>query len=158
MHATSRSRRETAERRVKDDNQATLRRSRVIGLVLIAGMVATAVAFGLTGSVQRPQRTVTAPPVTVKADITVNFGTGVRTIDPAAIGVDESTYGTPSDVADQKAQRLLRALGVGYSRLWVTLADTGNPDSRVVCGAAGCDPAIDVARGSRRCKASARSR
>ena len=146
MHATSRSRRETAERRVKDTSRARVRRSRLIGLVLIAGMVAAAVTFGLTGSVQRPQRTVTVPPATVKADVTVNFGAGVRTIDPAAIGVDESTYGTPSDVADLKAQRLLRALGVGYSRLWVTLADTGNPDSRVVCGAAGCDPAIDVSQ------------
>ena len=146
MHATSRSRRETAERRVQDANRARARRSRLIGLFLIAGTLAIAVGFALSGSVQRPQRTVTVPPPTVKADVTVNFGAGVRTLHPAAIGVDESTYGTPSDVADQKAQRLLRALGVGYSRLWVTLADTGNPNSRVVCGAAGCDPAIDVAK------------
>ncbi len=146
MHATSRSRRETAERRVKDANRAAARRSRLIGLALIACALATAVTFLVTGRIPHAHRTVTAPPPIIKADVTVDFGAGVRTIDRAAIGVDESTYGTPSDVADQKAQRLLKVLGVGYSRLWVTLADTGNPSSRVVCGAAGCDPGIDVAK------------
>jgi hypothetical protein len=42
--------------------------------------------------------------------------------------------GTPSDVADRKAQHLLKVLGVGYARLWVPLADPANPDSRVICG------------------------
>src|SRR6516162_9138271 len=83
MHATSRSRRETAERRVQDANRARARRSRLIGLFLIAGTLAIAVGFALSGSVQRPQRTVAVPPPTVKADVTVNFGAGVRTLHPA---------------------------------------------------------------------------
>ena len=145
MHATSRTRRTTAERRAKDANWITTRRSRLIGLALIACALATAVSFALTGAIPRSHKSVTVPPAIVKADVMVNFGAPVRTIDPAAIGVDESTYGTPSDISDRKAQHLLKVLGVGYSRLWVTLADPANPDSRVVCGAAGCDPGIDVA-------------
>ena len=146
MHATSRSRRATAERRVKDVNRSSGRRSRLIGLALIAAVLAIAVTFVTTGAIPRSHKSVTVPPAAPKADVTVDFGAGVRTIDPAAIGVDESTYGTPSDITDKKAQHLLKVLGVGYSRLWVTLADPGNSASRVVCGAAGCDPDIDVAQ------------
>ncbi len=145
MHATSRSRREIAERRAKDTSRVNRRRSRLIGLGLIACTLAIAAWFAVTGTIPGTHRGPTGPTFTGHADVTVDFGTVVRTIDPAAIGVDESTYGTPSDVADKKAQQLLKVLGVGYSRLWVTLADPGNPDSRVVCGAAGCDPAIDIA-------------
>lgn len=145
MYAASRSRRSVAERRTSDPNGQAARRSRLIGLILIGCTLATAAYFAVTGNVPHG-RPVTVPPAVVKADVTVNFGTGVRTIDPAAIGVDESTYGTPSDVADRKAQHLLKVLGVGYARLWVTLADPANPDSRVICGAAGCDPGIDVTK------------
>jgi hypothetical protein len=146
MHATSRSRRTTAERGVEDANRAAKRRSRLIGVVLIACTLAAAVSFATVGAISGSHHGPTIPPFTGKADVTVDFGAAGRVIDPAAIGVDESTYGTPSDVADKKAQHLIKALGVGYSRLWVTLADTANPQSRVVCGAAGCDPVIDVAK------------
>ena len=145
MHATSRSRRDIAERRAKDTSRANKRRSRLIGLGLIACTLAVAAGFAVTGTFPGSHHNAPRPTFTGHADVTVDFGTAVRTIDPAAIGVDESTYGTPSDVADKKAQQLLKVLGVGYSRLWVTLADPGNPNSKVVCGAAGCDPAIDIA-------------
>ena len=145
MHATSRSRRATAERRDKDVSRSSRRRSRLIGLTLIAAVLAVASWFAATGAIPGTHRGVTSPTFTGHADVTVDFGTAVRTIDPAAIGVDESTYGTPSDVADKKAQQRLKVLGVGYSRLWVTLADPANPNSKVVCGAAGCDPAPDIA-------------
>lgn len=144
MHATSRSRRDIAERRTKDTSRVTRKRSRLIAFALIACTVAIAAWFAATGAIPGWHRA-TGPTFTGHADVTVDFGAAVRTIDPAAIGVDESTYGTPSDVADKKAQHLLKVLGVGYSRLWVTLADPANPDSRVVCGAAGCDPTPDIA-------------
>jgi hypothetical protein len=146
MHATSRQRRLSAERQANDPKRATARRSRLVGLALIAATLATAVAFVTTGTGGSPhtKRTVTAPPATAPSDVTVNFGATVRTIDADAIGMDESTYGPPADVDDQKAQRLLKALGLGYTRLAVTMSDPANPNSRVICAAAGCNPAVSV--------------
>jgi hypothetical protein len=57
--------------------------------------------------------------------------------------VDESTYGTPSDVNDSKAQALLKKLGVGYARIALTLANPADPGSRVTCAANGCDTGIN---------------
>ncbi len=45
--------------------------------------------------------------------------------------------------SDPKAQALLKKLGVGYSRLALTLAEPSDPASRVTCAAGGCDTAID---------------
>ena len=78
----------------------------------------------------------TAPPAS-HSDLTVDFGARTATDDSAAIGVDGSTYGTPSDINDPKAQALLKKLGVGYARIALTLADPANPASRVTCAAAG---------------------
>ncbi len=78
-----------------------------------------------------------------RSDVTVDFGAATAADDSAAIGVDESTYGTPSDVNDPKAQALLKKLGVGYARIALTLANPADPASRVTCAAGGCDTAID---------------
>ena len=145
MHATSRSRRTTAEQRVKNPNWATARRSRLIGLGLIACTLAIAIGFAVTGNSPQPKKAVTVPHAFPKGDVTVSFSSVAQTIDPAAIGVDESTYGTPPDNVDPKAQKLLKVLGVGYSRLWVNLADPANPKSQIICGAAGCDSSVNIA-------------
>jgi hypothetical protein len=95
-----------------------------------------------TGSVPLGSKTVTARPVS-HSDLTVDFGAQTATDDGAAIGVDESTYGTPSDINDPKAQALLKKLGVGYARIALTLADPADPASRITCAANGCDTAIN---------------
>ena len=143
MHSTSPQRR-TAALRINHPAEPSppRRRSRLIGAALIVGTIAIGVSLVATGSVPLGSNTVTATPVR-HSDVTVDFGVPTATDNSAAIGVDESTYGTPSDVNDPKAQALLKKLGVGYSRIALTLADPSNPKSRVTCAAGGCDTAID---------------
>jgi hypothetical protein len=143
MHSTSPSHR-TAALRVNDPGgpPPSRRRSRLVGAALIVGTIAIGVSLVATGNVPLGSKTVTATPVS-HSDVTVDFGAQTATDDSAAIGVDESTYGTPSDVDDPKAQALLKKLGVGYSRIALTLANPADPASRVICAAGGCDVAID---------------
>jgi hypothetical protein len=143
MHSTSPSRRTNALR-INDpgEPQPSRRRSRLVGVALIVGTIAIGVSLVATGSVPLGSKTLTATPVT-HSDVTVDFGAPTATDDSAAIGVDESTYGTPSDVNDPKAQALLKKLGVGYARLALTLANPASAASRATCAASGCDTAID---------------
>ena len=144
MHATSQTRRTVAERKLVDSAQRARRRSRLIGVGLILGTLLLGVILVTTGNVPLESGPATHPAPAPRADIAVDFGATVAISDPAAIGVDESTYGTPSDIHDPAAQRLLRKLGVGYARLWVTLANPADPSSRITCAAAGCDTGLNV--------------
>jgi Glycosyl hydrolases family 39 len=143
MHSTSPQRR-TAALRITNPGEPKppTRRSRLIGAALIVGTIAIGVALVATGSVPLGSKTATAPPVS-HSDVTVDFGARTATDDSAAIGVDESTYGTPSDINDRKAQALLKKLGVGYARIALTLANPADPGSRVTCAADGCDTGIN---------------
>lgn len=144
MHATSQTRRTVAERKLVDPARRARRRSRLIGVGLILGTLLLAVILVTTGNVPLESGPGTPKAPVPKADISVDFGHVVVRDDPAAIGVDESTYGTPSDIHDPTAQRLLQKLGVGYARLWVTLANPADPSSRITCAAAGCDTGLNV--------------
>jgi hypothetical protein len=141
MHSTSPSRR-TAALQINDPDEPARqnRRSRLIGAVLIVGTIAIAVSLVATGGFG--SKTGSATPVS-RSDVTVDFGAQTATDDPAAIGVDESTYGTPSDIHDPSAQALLKKLGVGYARIALTLAVPADPNSRITCAASGCDTTID---------------
>jgi Glycosyl hydrolases family 39 len=143
MHSTSQSRRTAAMRINHPDEPAPpKRRPRLIGVVLIVGTIAIAVSLVATGSVPLGSNSVTATPAS-HSDVTVDFGQRTATDDPNAIGVDESTYGSPSDIDDPAAQALLRKLGVGYARIALTLANPANPASKVTCAAGGCDTTIN---------------
>jgi hypothetical protein len=145
MHATSQPRRTDAERKLADPARRARRRSRLIGVGLIIGTLLLAVILVTTGNVPLESSGPASPAAPVPtADISVDFSRTVASDDPAGIGVDESTYGTPSDIHDRTAQRLLQKLGVGYARLWVTLANPANPSSRITCAAAGCDTGLNV--------------
>src|SRR6266567_4561363 len=116
MHSMSASRR-TAALRLNEPPPPPRRRSRLIGAGLIIGTLAIAVSLLTSGTVSLGSGTVNKTHVVPKGDVTVNFATAMATDDAAAIGVDESTYGTPSDVEDPTAQKLLKKLGVGYARI-----------------------------------------
>jgi hypothetical protein len=142
MHSTSPQRRTAALRIINPgEPKPPTRRSRLIGAALIVGTIAIGVALVATGSVPLGSKTATAP--VSHSDVTVDFGVRTATDDSAAIGVDESTYGTPSDINDPKAQALLKKLGVGYARIALTLANPADPGSRVTCAASGCDTGIN---------------
>ncbi len=142
MHATSQSRRTSAGRQGTDPARRAKLRSRLIGVGLLAAALLTGVILVTTGSIfgSSPHSTSLLP----KAGIAVDFGTSVTTDDPNAIGVDETTYGSPSDVNDPTAQALLKKLGVGYARLYVTLANPAQSTSKITCAAAGCDTALNM--------------
>jgi hypothetical protein len=143
MHSTSPQPRPAALRISNPDEQPPpRRRSGLIGVALIVGTVAIGVSLVATGSVPLGSKTVTATPVS-HSDVTVDFGVQTAADDSAAIGVDESTYGTPSDINDPKAQALLKKLGIGYSRIALTLANPADPASRLTCAADGCNTGID---------------
>jgi hypothetical protein len=143
MHSTSSSRR-TAALRLNEPKPPPRRRYRLIGAALIVGTLAIAVALVTSGTVSLGSKTVDGTThVVPKGDVTVNFATSMMTDDPSAIGVDESTYGTPSDIEDPTAQKLLKKLGVGYARIALTLANPADSTSRVTCAAAGCNTSID---------------
>ena len=63
--------------------------------------------------------------------------------------MDESTYGTPSDIHDPVAQALLKKLGVGYARIALTLADPAEPSSRITCAPVAATSGSTRSRGSR---------
>jgi hypothetical protein len=144
MHATSQSRRSSAERRQKDPRRSARWRNQLIGVGLVLAALIVGVVLVTSGGGPLGTGRVKAPPAAPKADINVNFGTRVVTDDAAAIGVDESTYGSPSDINDPRAQELLKKLGVGYARLWLTVANPAVPTSKIICAAAGCDASIDI--------------
>jgi hypothetical protein len=146
MHSMSPSRRVAASPATSPGEQKPSRgRSRLVGAALIVGTIATGIALVASGSVPVGSKPVTKKPV-VHSDVTVDFAAVTATDDRAAIGVDESTYGTPSDIHDPKAQALLKKLGVGYARIALTLANPAKPASRVTCEASGCDTSINPAR------------
>jgi Glycosyl hydrolases family 39 len=146
MHSTSSSRR-TAALRLNEPKPPPRRRSRLISAALIIAVLAIAVSLVTSGTVSLGSGTVGGTThVIPKGDVTVDFATSMVTDDPAAIGVDESTYGTPSDIEDRTAQKLLKKLGVGYARIALTLANPADSTSRVTCAAAGCNTSIDPSK------------
>ncbi len=145
MHSTSSSRRTAALRINASRPPSPHRRSRWIGAALIVGTLAIAAALLTSGTFSFGSKSAATKPVS-KADVTVDFAKATATDDPAAIGVDESTYGSPSDINDPRAQKLLKKLGVGYARLALTLANPADATSSVTCAAQGCDTAINPSK------------
>ncbi|MFC5742162.1 hypothetical protein [Dyella tabacisoli] len=78
---------------------------------------------------------------TAAVNVSVDYTTVARTLDPLAIGgVDESAYGAPNVlVNDVLQQSRLQTLGVPYMRINLKYSTPGDPNSRIVCGATGCD-------------------
>jgi hypothetical protein len=73
-------------------------------------------------------------------NITVDFAAPIRTLDPKAIGMDISGYGTPNVFANDTAeQQKLRTLGIKYMRMHLIYTVSGDPTSKIICGGAGCD-------------------
>jgi hypothetical protein len=107
-----------------------LRRATILAAAVAAGIAVTVFA-------SQPGKTATLPVAGGTPGLQVDFTAAGRTLAPAAIGADETTYG--QDATDTTAQGLLKTLGIGYARVWLTLANPGNPGSGVVCAASGCD-------------------
>ena len=81
--------------------------------------------------------TLTAP---VSPNIAVDYTSPIRKLDPIASGMDVSAYGYPNVFAnDQVEQQKLKTLGIKYMRMALKYSTTGDPTSKIVCDANGCD-------------------
>jgi hypothetical protein len=74
------------------------------------------------------------------ANTTVDYTSPILKLDPSAIGMDISGYGYPSVFAnDEVEQQKLQALGIKFMRIDLKYTIPGDPTSKLVCGAYGCD-------------------
>src|SRR5258706_3261584 len=73
-------------------------------------------------------------------NIAIDYSSPTRKLDPLAIGMDISGYGFPNVFAnDQLEQHKLKMLNVTYMRLDLKYSTPGDPTSKIICGADGCD-------------------
>ncbi len=70
----------------------------------------------------------------------IDYTSPISKLDPIAIGMDLSGYGYPDVFAnDQIEQQKLKTLGIKYMRMDLKYSTPGDPTSKTVCGANGCD-------------------
>ena len=73
-------------------------------------------------------------------NIVVDYTSLIGRLDPIAIGMDLSGYGYPNVFAnDQVEQQKLKTLSIKYMRIDLKYSTSGDPTSKIVCGANGCD-------------------
>jgi hypothetical protein len=80
------------------------------------------------------------PHAAVSGNISIDYTSPIRKIDPIAIGMDVSAYGYPNVFAnDLVEQQKLKTLGIQYMRMDLKYSTPGDPTSKIVCAAVGCD-------------------
>ncbi len=73
-------------------------------------------------------------------NIVIDYTSPRWKLDPTAIGMDLSGYGYPNVFAnDQVEQQKLKMLGITYMRMDLKYTTPGDPTSKIVCAANGCD-------------------
>src|SRR6266487_1524881 len=73
-------------------------------------------------------------------NIFIDYASPIQKLDPGAIGMDLSGYGYPNVFAnDQVEQQKLKTLGIKYMKMDLKYSTPGDPTSKIVCGANGCD-------------------
>ncbi len=73
-------------------------------------------------------------------NIVIDYTSPVWKLDPTAIGMDLSGFGYPNVFAnDQLEQQKLKTLGIKYMRMDLKYSSSGDPTSKIVCNANGCD-------------------
>ncbi len=73
-------------------------------------------------------------------NIAIDYTSPAWKLDSIAIGMDISGYGYPNVFAnDQVEQQKLKTLGIKYMRMDLKYSTPGNPKSKIVCAANGCD-------------------
>jgi len=73
-------------------------------------------------------------------NIIIDYTSPIRKLDPIAIGMNLSGYGYPNVFANYRVeQRKLKMLGIKYMRMDLKYITPGDPTSKIVCSANGCD-------------------
>src|SRR6266699_3172726 len=87
---------------------------------------------------QKPQEG--GPHLVSSGNMVVDYTSPIRKLDPLAVGMDLSGYGYPNVFAnDQVEQQKLKTLGIKYMRIDLQYSTPGDPTSKIVCSANGCD-------------------
>ncbi|HTD50711.1 MAG TPA: hypothetical protein VK771_08930, partial [Acidimicrobiia bacterium] len=75
-----------------------------------------------------------------RPNMVINYGRTAATPGARAIGMDETAYESPKVLAnDPLEQQRLKRLRLGYVRMDLVYAMSGDPTSKIECGADGCD-------------------
>ena len=73
-------------------------------------------------------------------NIIIDYASPIRKLNPNAIGMDISGYGSPNVFAnDEVEQQKLKTLGIKFMRADLKYSTPGDPTSKIVCAASGCD-------------------
>jgi hypothetical protein len=73
-------------------------------------------------------------------NIAISYTSPILKLDPTAFGMDISGYGAPNVFAnDQVEQQKLKMLGIKYMRIDLKYSTPGDPTSKIICAAKGCD-------------------
>src|SRR5712692_6373645 len=73
-------------------------------------------------------------------NIVIDYTSPMWKLNPIAIGMDISGYEYPNVFAnDQLEQQKLKSLGIKYMRMDLKYSTPGDPTSKIVCSANGCD-------------------
>src|SRR5438128_8901527 len=115
----------------------------LIGILLVVGI------WGVLGGIFRganadntsqASTSVIALTPPVSPNIAVDYTSPIRKLDPIAIGMNVSGYGYPNVFAnDPVEQQKLKTLGIKYMRMDLKYSAPGDPTSKIVCAAEGCD-------------------
>ena len=101
-------------------------------LVILIGILLTILIF------QKPQE-INEHAVGL-GNIVIDYTSPIWKLDPIAIGMDISGYYYPNVFAnDQVEQQKLKTLGIRYMRMNLKYSTPGDPRSKIVCDANGCD-------------------
>jgi hypothetical protein len=77
---------------------------------------------------------------TTLESIVIDYTTPIRKLDPIAIGMDISGYEYPYVFAnDPNEQQKLKSLSIKYMRVDLKYSTSGDPTSKIICAANGCD-------------------
>ena len=105
----------------------------LMGILLVVGV------WGVLGGAFRGANADYASQAST-GNIAVDYTSPIQKLDSTAIGMDVSAYGYPNVFAnDQVEQQKLKTLGIKYMRMALKYSTTGDPTSKIVCDAAGCD-------------------
>ncbi len=111
----------------------------IILLVAFLGIFILLIGILLTVFIsQKPQEI--RPHAVGSGNISIDYTSPIRKLGPGAIGMDVSAYGYPNVFAnDLVEQQKLKTLGIQYMRMDLKYSTLGDPTSKIVCAAVGCD-------------------
>jgi hypothetical protein len=71
-------------------------------------------------------------------NILIDYASPIRKLDPNAIGMDISGYGSPNVFAnDREEQQEIKTPGIKFMRIYLRYSTAGEPTSEIVCDANG---------------------